>query len=99
MAGGTVDSLVADWQEVMVSPAAVELVGPSPQKDSVMGNIGAGELLLIAFVALLVFGAGRVADIGKGLGQGIRNFKEGLRGEADDEPKKKAPAEKKESEA
>ena len=36
-----------------------------------MGNIGPGELLLIAFVALLVFGAGRVADIGKGLGQGI----------------------------
>lgn len=65
-----------------------------------MGNIGPGELLLIAFVALLVFGAGRVADIGKGLGQGIRNFKEGLRGEAEDEAKKKAAAaEKKQSEA
>jgi len=67
-----------------------------------MGSIGPGELLLIAFVALLVFGAGRVADIGKGLGQGIRNFKEGLRdgGGSDEEAKKKAPpAEKKESEA
>ncbi len=64
-----------------------------------MGSIGPGELLLIAFVALLVFGAGRVADIGKGLGQGIRNFKEGLR-EGDDEPKKKLPvADQKESEA
>jgi sec-independent protein translocase protein TatA len=68
-----------------------------------MGSIGPGELLLIAFVALLMFGAGRVADIGKGLGQGIRNFKEGLREGGDDEPKKKvaivvAP-EKKESEA
>ena len=68
-----------------------------------MGSVGPGELLLIAFVALLVFGAGRVADIGKGLGQGIRNFKEGLREGGDDEPKKKAVAaalpEKKESEA
>jgi sec-independent protein translocase protein TatA len=65
-----------------------------------MGSIGPGELLLIAFVALLVFGAGRVADIGKGLGQGIRNFKEGLREGSDDEPKKKvAVVEKKESEA
>jgi sec-independent protein translocase protein TatA len=65
-----------------------------------MGSVGPGELLLIAFVALLVFGAGRVADIGKGLGQGIRNFKDGLRDGGDDEPKKKvAVVEKKESEA
>lgn len=67
-----------------------------------MGSVGPGELLLIAFVALLVFGAGRVADIGKGLGQGIRNFKEGLRDGGEDEAKKKAApvvTEKKESEA
>ena len=37
---------------------------------------------MIAVVALLLFGAGRIADIGKGLGQGIKNFKQGLR-EAD----------------
>ena len=47
-----------------------------------MGNVGATEILLIALVALLLFGAGRIADIGKGLGQGIKNFKQGLR-EAD----------------
>jgi sec-independent protein translocase protein TatA len=67
-----------------------------------MGSIGPGELLLIAFVALLVFGAGRVADIGKGLGQGIRNFKDGLKDGGEDEAKKKpvvAVTEKKESEA
>ena len=70
-----------------------------------MGNIGPGELLIIALIALLLFGAGRIADIGKGLGQGISNFKKGLRegGEnekpdtkADDE-KKAAVAEKKEA--
>jgi sec-independent protein translocase protein TatA len=48
-----------------------------------MGNIGAMEILLIALVALLLFGAGRIADIGKGLGQGIKNFKQGLK-EADE---------------
>jgi sec-independent protein translocase protein TatA len=71
------------------------------RKKKPMGSVGPGELLLIAFVALLVFGAGRVADIGKGLGQGIRNFKEGLRDGGDDDPKKKVAAavDKKESSA
>jgi sec-independent protein translocase protein TatA len=44
-----------------------------------MGNIGVTEILLIAVVALLLFGAGRIADIGKGLGQGIKNFKQGIK--------------------
>ena len=47
-----------------------------------MGRIGGGELLIIALIALLLFGAGRIADIGKGLGEGIRNFKKGLRDES-----------------
>ena len=51
-----------------------------------MGNIGPMEILLIALVALLLFGAGRIADIGKGLGQGIKNFKQGLKDE--EEPQK-----------
>jgi sec-independent protein translocase protein TatA len=69
-----------------------------------MGSIGPGELLIIALIALLLFGAGRIADIGKGLGQGIKNFKEGLK-EADTEPKPgekaltAAPTDKKEKEA
>jgi sec-independent protein translocase protein TatA len=46
-------------------------------------GIGAPELIVIALIALLLFGAGRIADIGKGLGQGIKNFKQGLK-EADD---------------
>ncbi len=44
-----------------------------------MGSIGPTELLLIAFVFVLLFGAGRIAEIGKGLGEGIRNFKLGVR--------------------
>ena len=56
-----------------------------------MGNIGVTEILLIALVALLLFGAGRIADIGKGLGQGIKNFKQGLK-EADELDADKKPA-------
>ena len=61
---------------------------------------------MIALIALLLFGAGRIADIGKGLGQGIKNFKQGLKeageeGEDDEPPakaeKKAAPAKKKEA--
>jgi sec-independent protein translocase protein TatA len=65
-----------------------------------MGNIGVMEILLIAGVALLLFGAGRIADIGKGLGQGIKNFKQGLK-EANelDEKKDDAPKEDKEAKA
>ncbi len=55
-----------------------------------MGNIGPMEILLIALVALLLFGAGRIADIGKGLGQGIKNFKQGLKEAEELEAPKKA---------
>jgi sec-independent protein translocase protein TatA len=39
------------------------------------------QLLVIVLILLLVFGAGRLGDIGKGLGEGIRNFKKGLAGD------------------
>ena len=56
-----------------------------------MGNIGVTEILIIALVALLLFGAGRIADIGKGLGQGIKNFKQGIK-EADEIGADKKPS-------
>ncbi|ACY49377.1 twin-arginine translocase TatA/TatE family subunit [Rhodothermus marinus] len=43
------------------------------------GNIGAPELLLIFLVVLLVFGAKRIPEIARGLGRGIREFKEATR--------------------
>lgn len=46
---------------------------------------GLTEILLILGIALLLFGAGRLADIGKGLGEGIRNFKRGLKSDEGDE--------------
>ncbi len=52
-----------------------------------MGRLSITELLLILGVALLLFGAGRIADIGKGLGEGIKNFKKGIKDEGEPPPK------------
>ncbi len=46
-----------------------------------LGSLGPAELGIIALLALLLFGAGRVADLGKGLGQSIRNFKSAMKDE------------------
>ncbi|MCE5270202.1 twin-arginine translocase TatA/TatE family subunit [bacterium] len=42
-------------------------------------NIGTSELLVIAFIALLLFGAKRLPEIGTSLGKSIRGFKKGLK--------------------
>ncbi|MBE2187503.1 MAG: twin-arginine translocase TatA/TatE family subunit [Rhodothermales bacterium] len=41
-----------------------------------MGNLGATEILLIFLVILLLFGAKRIPEIARGLGKGIREFKD-----------------------
>jgi sec-independent protein translocase protein TatA len=64
-----------------------------------MGNIGPFEIAIIALVALLLFGAGRIADIGKGLGQGIKNFKQGLKEANEIDTDKDAPKDEKEAKA
>ncbi len=60
-----------------------------------MGSIGAPELIVIALIALILFGGSRIADIGKGLGQGIKQFKAGLKdgaGESEASDSKSAKA-------
>ena len=42
--------------------------------------------IIVVLVILLVFGAGRLGEVGKGLGDGIRNFKKGLSGDGNEEP-------------
>ena len=37
------------------------------------------EILVILVIALLIFGPGRLSDLGKGLGEGIRNFKSSVK--------------------
>lgn len=42
-------------------------------------GLGIPELLVILFIIILIFGASRLPEIGRGLGKGIRNFKEATR--------------------
>jgi sec-independent protein translocase protein TatA len=51
-----------------------------------MFHLGVPELLIILAIVLLIFGYSRLPSLGKGLGQGIRNFRQGLRGGDDDRP-------------
>ena len=48
-----------------------------------MGSIGPMEWVILIGLALLIFGGRRLGDIGKGLGEGIKNFKSALK--TDDE--------------
>jgi sec-independent protein translocase protein TatA len=48
------------------------------------------QLLVIGLIILILFGASRLGEVGKGLGEGIRNFKKGISGD-DDEPEPKTP--------
>ncbi len=49
-------------------------------------NLGLPELLLLLAIALLIFGPGRVGELGRELGRGIRNFREGLEGDDEAPP-------------
>ena len=44
-----------------------------------LGRVGLPELIIILFIIILIFGANRLAEIGRGIGKGIRNFKESTR--------------------
>ena len=57
-----------------------------------IGSLGMQEVLLIALVVLLFFGGKKIPELMKGLGKGVRSFKEGMRDmekEIGDEPMKK----------
>lgn len=53
-----------------------------------LGNIGMSELVVIFFIVLVLFGAGKIPRIAKDLGSGIREFKKSVSGENDDKDKK-----------
>lgn len=56
-----------------------------------MGNLGATEIILIVLVILVFFGAKKIPELAKGLGQGIREFKKATKDASDsveDEVKK-----------
>jgi sec-independent protein translocase protein TatA len=55
-------------------------------------SIGLPEILVILLVFMVLFGGKKLADVGKGLGEGIRNFKSSVKG---DEAPPTTPEEKK----
>jgi sec-independent protein translocase protein TatA len=57
-----------------------------------LGTLGPMELVLILLVVLIIFGAGRIPEIGEGLGKGIRSFKRAV---SEDDSKKLPKVEEK----
>lgn len=52
-------------------------------------HLGVPELIILFAIALLIFGAGKLPQLGKGLGEGIRNFKSAVKeGETGESEKK-----------
>jgi sec-independent protein translocase protein TatA len=59
----------------------------------ILGGLGAPELILIALIVLLLFGGSKIPELMKGVGKGVKGFKDGLKGLEDDineSPKKEA---------
>jgi sec-independent protein translocase protein TatA len=71
------------------------LYGPDPEQRALaaccpdMGELQPTHILLVLFVVILLFGGSRMSAVGKGLGEGIRLFKKGLRDDAPEEPANK----------
>lgn len=50
----------------------------------IFGNLGAGEVIIIALMVLLLFGGKKIPELMKGIGKGVRSFKDGVSGIKDE---------------
>jgi sec-independent protein translocase protein TatA len=57
------------------------------KENEMIGKLGLPELLLLLGVALLIFGPGKIGELGKGIGDGIRGFKTAIQDD-DKQPSK-----------
>jgi sec-independent protein translocase protein TatA len=53
------------------------------------GSLGIWEILLILVIVILIFGTSRIPELGRGLGEGIRNFKRSINGQEEEDSDKK----------
>lgn len=52
--------------------------------------LGTPEIILIALIVLLLFGGKKIPEMMKGLGKGVKSFKDGMNGKIDDSEKQSA---------
>ena len=55
-----------------------------------MGGLGMSELVIILLIVIVIFGASRLPQLGKGLGEGIRNFKNSIKSSHEEKTKKES---------
>ena len=55
------------------------------------GSLGVPELLLILVIVIIIFGANKLPQLGRGLGEGLRNFKESIKTSGEGKDNKPAP--------
>ncbi len=71
--------------------AVMETIKISYIGENMFGSLGIWEILLIVLIVALLFGGKKLPELGKGLGDGIKNFKNSLKkddGESEEENKK-----------
>jgi sec-independent protein translocase protein TatA len=56
-----------------------------------LGSIGPTELLLILLIVIIIFGARKLPDLGKSLGEGIKNFKKAVSSGKEDSSQENQP--------
>ena len=61
---------------------------------ALIGPVGTTELIIILVIVVLVFGVNKIPQLGKGLGEGIRNFKSSIKELSADSDKKPSDQEK-----
>jgi sec-independent protein translocase protein TatA len=64
-----------------------------------LGSLGLPELLVIFLIVLVIFGAGKLPQLGKGVGEGIKNFREAIKAGAEGSGASKTEKDKKENES
>ncbi len=49
-----------------------------------LGSVGTGEIIIVALAILLLFGGKKIPELMKGIGKGVKSFKDGIKGIEDD---------------